>query len=127
MPSSVGANSRNLFQGEVIAAQVTLPMFREGLPAYYLLAAAEASSNLARYDGVRYGLRVPVRLHPLVSSSREKDTLQEHQIDGGNNCLLPITIGCGRLVTAFHNVEIISSPVVLITLQSWCVMSVNVL
>lgn len=46
--------------------QVKLPMFREGLTAYYLLAVAEASSNLARYDGVRYGLRVPVRPSPVV-------------------------------------------------------------
>jgi len=35
-----------------------VPEVRHGLPAYYLLAPAEASSNLARYDGVRYGLRV---------------------------------------------------------------------
>jgi aspartyl-tRNA(Asn)/glutamyl-tRNA(Gln) amidotransferase subunit A len=37
---------------------VALPELLHGLPAYYLLAPAEASSNLARYDGVRYGLRV---------------------------------------------------------------------
>ena len=34
------------------------PQFRYGLAAYYLIAPAEASSNLARFDGVRYGLRV---------------------------------------------------------------------
>ena len=36
----------------------SIPEFRHGLPAYYIVAPAEASSNLSRYDGVRYGLRV---------------------------------------------------------------------
>ncbi len=37
---------------------VDVPAFTYGLTAYYIIAPAEASSNLARYDGVRYGLRV---------------------------------------------------------------------
>ncbi len=39
---------------------VELPHARHGLPAYYLIAPAEASANLARFDGVRYGLRLEV-------------------------------------------------------------------
>lgn len=39
--------------------QVDLPMSRHGLSAYYIIGPAEASSNLARFDGIRYGYRAP--------------------------------------------------------------------
>ncbi|KXZ47016.1 hypothetical protein GPECTOR_38g252 [Gonium pectorale] len=42
-----------------VVEEVSLPTFGLGLPAYYVLALSEASSNLSRYDGVRYGARAP--------------------------------------------------------------------
>ena len=39
----------------VVAEEVSLDTYSHGLPAYYILALSEASSNLSRYDGIRYG------------------------------------------------------------------------
>ena len=51
--------------------EVSVPAVVHGLSAYYLIAPAEASSNLARYDGVRYGLRVPgVDMGALYDATR---------------------------------------------------------
>jgi aspartyl-tRNA(Asn)/glutamyl-tRNA(Gln) amidotransferase subunit A len=41
-----------------VPVEISLPMTKYALPAYYIIAPAEASSNLARYDGVRFGLCV---------------------------------------------------------------------
>lgn len=46
-------------RGATINIHISLPTTPYALPIYYILAPVEASSNLARYDGVRYGLRVP--------------------------------------------------------------------
>ena len=52
---------------------VSLPHTRYALPAYYIVAPAEASSNLARYDGVRYGLREPgADITELYENTRAK-------------------------------------------------------
>ncbi|MFW6202169.1 MAG: amidase family protein, partial [Gemmatimonadota bacterium] len=53
-----GAVDRLRAAGAVIR-QISLPYTRYAIPAYYILAPAEASSNLARYDGVRFGVRAP--------------------------------------------------------------------
>lgn len=52
-----GANWLKEQGAEIV--EISLPHTKYALPAYYIVAPAEASSNLARYDGVRYGLRVP--------------------------------------------------------------------
>ncbi len=63
MPSEIEALWRKGIQwlkdagAEIV--DVSLPHTKYALPAYYIVAPAEASSNLARYDGVRFGLRVP--------------------------------------------------------------------
>jgi aspartyl-tRNA(Asn)/glutamyl-tRNA(Gln) amidotransferase subunit A len=52
--------------------EVSLPSFEYGISAYYLIAPAEASSNLARYDGVRYGLRSAIDEDVVAMTSRTR-------------------------------------------------------
>jgi aspartyl-tRNA(Asn)/glutamyl-tRNA(Gln) amidotransferase subunit A len=53
--------------------EISLPHTKYALPTYYIIAPAEASSNLARYDGVRYGLRVGGDgLDGMYSATREE-------------------------------------------------------
>lgn len=53
-----------------IIRPVSIPSLKYALPCYYVLACAEASSNLARYDGVRYGKRYDA----VTASSNDSDT-----------------------------------------------------
>jgi aspartyl-tRNA(Asn)/glutamyl-tRNA(Gln) amidotransferase subunit A len=63
MPAEIDAlwqRGRDWFaQAGAELVDISLPLTKYALPCYYIIAPAEASSNLARYDGVRYGLRVP--------------------------------------------------------------------
>jgi aspartyl-tRNA(Asn)/glutamyl-tRNA(Gln) amidotransferase subunit A len=54
--------------------EVSLPHTDYALPAYYLIAPAEASANLARYDGMRYGLRVAGEEGPTAAGQRLWET-----------------------------------------------------
>jgi aspartyl-tRNA(Asn)/glutamyl-tRNA(Gln) amidotransferase subunit A len=56
--AAVRAAAESLAAAGAVVDEVSIPQLRFGMAAYYLIAPAEASSNLARYDGVRYGLRI---------------------------------------------------------------------
>ncbi|KAJ0847474.1 putative glutaminyl-tRNA synthase (glutamine-hydrolyzing) [Helianthus annuus] len=63
--------------------EVSLPSFSLGLPAYYVLASSESSSNLSRYDGVRYGNQiVSDELSSLYGGSRANGFGPEEDFDG---------------------------------------------
>ncbi|URE25489.1 hypothetical protein MUK42_20142 [Musa troglodytarum] len=69
--SSIKAAALHLEELGAVLTEVSLPSFSLGLPAYYILASSEASSNLSRYDGVRYGNQVAAdELISLYGDSR---------------------------------------------------------
>lgn len=71
--------------------ECALPTARHAVPAYYLLATAEAASNLARYDGVHYGLRSQ---HEALSQQSSIDTTTLSRTEGfGPEVQLRIMLG----------------------------------
>ena len=65
--------ARGLESAGAEVGEASLPHSGYGLPAYYIIAPAEVSSNLARFDAVRYGLRVPADgVHEMYRRTREE-------------------------------------------------------
>ena len=88
---------------------MSLPTFGYGLPAYYVLALSEASSNLSRYDGVRYGARAAnaADLPSLFGNSRRdglgaevshktQELPGDHWLLGRGPCPSSQSGACGR-------------------------------
>jgi aspartyl-tRNA(Asn)/glutamyl-tRNA(Gln) amidotransferase subunit A len=81
-PESLDANIRELCERALdrlrwmgaTVREISLPQSPLAIPVYYILAPAEASSNLARFDGVRYGLRVDTGagLQPMYEATRSQ-------------------------------------------------------
>lgn len=57
--AAVMAAVKLLEQNGAVVKEISLPSTQYALPVYYILSSAEASSNLARFDGVKYGYRTP--------------------------------------------------------------------
>lgn len=69
----VEKTARNLEEAGAEVGEVELPHAYYALEAYYIIAPAEVSSNLSRFDGVRFGLRVPADgVHEMYRKTREE-------------------------------------------------------
>ncbi|MCJ7624630.1 MAG: Asp-tRNA(Asn)/Glu-tRNA(Gln) amidotransferase subunit GatA [Anaerolineaceae bacterium] len=106
---------------------VSLPHTGYALPVYYLIAPAEASANLARYDGVRYGLREPAEtLRDMIDQTRARGfgsevkrriMLGTYALSTGyydayyNQAQKVRTLIRRDFETAFESVDVIAAPV----------------
>ena len=67
--TAVDETAKRLEKNGAIVGNVSIPASAYGLSAYYIIAPAEASSNLARFDGMRYGLRVEEQSSALTNEA----------------------------------------------------------
>jgi aspartyl-tRNA(Asn)/glutamyl-tRNA(Gln) amidotransferase subunit A len=79
--------------------EVTCPHFRYGLPAYYLIAPSECSSNLARFDAMRYGLRVG----DTVGASAEEVMAATREMGFGPEVKRRIMLGTYALSSGYYD------------------------
>ena len=77
--------------------EISLPHAKYAIPTYYVIATAEASSNLARYDGVRYGLRA----HDAGSIAQTFDRTRSHGF--GAEVKRRIMLGTYVLAAGYHD------------------------
>lgn len=77
--------------------EVSFPLMEYALPTYYILTTAEASSNLSRYDGVRYGYRTP-------APSNLEEMFKKTRTEGfGEEVLRRILLGTAVLSSSYHD------------------------
>ena len=67
--------AKKLEEKGAIVEEFDLSLVQYAIPAYYVIASAEASSNLARFDGVKYGYRTESYEVPLNSMHRSNQNL----------------------------------------------------
>jgi len=106
--------------------EVSIPALSYGLSAYYLIAPAEASSNLARYDGVRYGMRVDAdttaemntatRTAGFGAEVKRRIMLGTYALSAGyydayyGKALKVRTLICRDFASAYENFDVLLTP-----------------
>ncbi|MBS1848333.1 MAG: Asp-tRNA(Asn)/Glu-tRNA(Gln) amidotransferase subunit GatA [Actinobacteria bacterium] len=106
--------------------EVVMPTFASALSAYYLIAPAEASSNLARFDGVRYGLRVdaPTTAEMMVATRtagfgpevKRRIMLGTYALSAGyydayyGTAQKVRTVICNDFAAAYEHLDVLVSP-----------------
>jgi aspartyl-tRNA(Asn)/glutamyl-tRNA(Gln) amidotransferase subunit A len=109
-----------------VVSDVDLPHSRYGIPVYYLVATAEASANLARYDGVRYGARTAAdTLAAMYNQTRDRGfgaeakrriMLGTYALSAGYYDAYYLRAQQGRTLIrrdfdeAFHHVDVVAMP-----------------
>ncbi len=82
---------------------ITLPHTKYALPAYYVIAPAEASSNLARYDGVRYGLRAKLAQGDGITEMYEKTRAEGFGAEVKRRILIGTYVLSAGFYDAYYN------------------------
>ena len=82
---------------------ITLPHTKYALPAYYVIAPAEASSNLARYDGVRYGHRATLEAGDGITEMYEKTRAEGFGHEVQNRVMIGTYVLSAGFYDAYYN------------------------